>query len=229
MVFQLLDGVEVEICRLVCGRQTLRRVFAKSGIRFDLEQIGRDVGGSARFDQLQRLVELRLRIMGQSQHDVAADVGEPGIPGSPERGPGLFCGVGPPQRFQLGIPCRLHPKGDPVDACLPERPQLCFVHRLGVGLQRDLGSGQGGSGFDQPGGVGRIQQAGGAAAEVERVGAQRGVRRKPRKLPQQCVGVRRRNPPSAGCGIEIAIAAFGKTIWNMQVKSKRHRISQPFS
>ena len=74
VVFQLLDGVEIKVRRFVRGGQPLRRMPAKRGVRLDLEQIGRDVGGTAALDQLQRLVELRLRIMGQGQHDVAADV-----------------------------------------------------------------------------------------------------------------------------------------------------------
>jgi hypothetical protein len=33
----------------------------------------------------------------------------------------------------------------------------------------------------------------------------------------------------AGGRIEITVPAFGKTVGNMQIKSKRHTISQPFS
>lgn len=65
MMFQLLDGVEVKICRFVGGGQTFGRRPAKGGVRLDLQEVGGNVGRAAILNQLQRLVELGLRIMGQ--------------------------------------------------------------------------------------------------------------------------------------------------------------------
>jgi len=49
------------------------------------------------------------------------------------------------------------------------------------------------------------------------------------QLPQKGVYVSAGNAPLSGCRIEIAVPAFGKTVRNMQIKSKRHEISLPFS
>ena len=81
------------------------------------------MGRAAVLDKLQRLVELGLRIMGQGQHDVAADVLEPGPARGGESGPRLLCRVGTAQRFELAVPGRLDAEGNAVDACLPECPE----------------------------------------------------------------------------------------------------------
>ena len=187
------------------------------------------MGGPAGFDQLQRLIELGLRIMGQGQHDIAADVLEPGPLCRPECGPRLFGGVGAAQRFELAVPRGLDPEGDAVDARFPEGAEGLLRDRLRVGLQGDLCAGQGRRGFHEPGRVRRVQQTGGAAAEIEGIRPEGSVRCKAVQLPQKGVHVSAGYAPLSGCGIEIAVPAFGKTVWNMQIKSKRHEISLPFS
>ena len=167
--------------------------------------------------------------MGQGQHDVAADVLEACPPRGCECRPRLPGRVGAAQRFQLAVPRGLDAEGDAVDAGFPEGAERCLGDRFRVGFQRDLGTGEGRRCRDQPGGILRGQQAGGAAAEIEGVRAERSIRRKAVQLPQQGVYVCRGDAPLAGRGIEIAVPAFGKTVGNVEIKSKRHEISQPFS
>ena len=93
---------------------------------------------AALLDKLQRLVELGLRIMGQGQHDVAADVLEPGPACGGKGRTGLLCCVGAAQRPELAVPGRLDAEGDAVDACGAERPEGRLRHCLGVRFQRDL-------------------------------------------------------------------------------------------
>ena len=150
-------------------------------------------------------------VMGQGQHDVAADVLEACPPRGCECRPRLPGCVGAAQRFQLAIPCGLDAEGDAVDAGFPEGAERCLGDRFRVGFQRDLGTGEGRRCRDQPGGILRGQQAGGAAAEIEGVRAERGIRRKAVQFPQQGVHVCRGDAPLAGCGIEIAVPAFGNS------------------
>ena len=184
---------------------------------------------AALLDKLQRLVEFGLRIMGQGQHDVAADVLEPGPACGGKGRTGLLCGVGTAQRLELAVPGRLDAEGDAVDACGAKRPEGRLRHRLGVRFQRDLCPRQGLGGVDEAGSVVGGEEAGGAAAEIEGVRPQGGVRRKAGKLPQQSVNIGAGHAALAGGGVEIAVPAFGKTVGNMQIKSEGHQISQPFS
>ena len=229
VVLQLLHGVKVEVRRLVAGGQTLRRLAAKGRIRLDLQQVSRDMGGSAPLDEFQRLIELRLRIMGQCQHDVAADVLKPCPAGRRKGRAGLPGRVGAAQRAQLRVPGRLHPKGDAVDPCLPEAPQAFLGDGLRVGLQGHLSPGHRAGGTDEPPDLSRAEQAGGAAAEIHGIGPQGCVRRKACQLPQQSVHIGVRHAPLPGLGVEIAIPAFGKAVRDMQIKSEGHKTSQPFS
>ena len=187
------------------------------------------MGGTALLDEFQRFIEFGLGVMGQGQHDVPADVGEPGLLRRPESGPGLLCSVGTSQCFQLAVPGRLHPEGDPVDSGGPEAPERFLRDGLGVCLQRDLGPGQRVGGPDETGSIGGVQQAGGPAAEIDRVRVQGGLRGKAGKLPQQGIGIFCRDAPLAGGRVEVAVPAFGKTVGDMEIKSEGHRISQPFS
>ena len=91
--------------------------------------------------------------------------------------------VGAAQRFQLAVPCRLDAEGDAVDAGFPEGAERCLGDRFRVGFQRDLGTGKGRRCRNQPGGILRGQQAGGAAAEIEGVRAERGIRAKSGAAP----------------------------------------------
>ena len=75
----------------------------------------------------------------------------------------------------------------------------------------------------------RGEQAGRAAAEIKGVRPQGRIRRKAVQLPQQRVHIGVRYAPLPGVGIKIAVPTFGKTVGNMQIKSKGHTISQPFS
>ena len=184
---------------------------------------------AALLDKLQRLVELGLRIMGQGQHDVAADVLEPGPACGGESGPRLLCRVGAAQRLELTVPGRLDAEGDAVDARLPECPERVFGHGLRVGFQRDLGPGQGLCGGDEPGGVCRVQQTGRSTAEIKGVRPQGRVRRKPGEFPKQSVHIGPGDAALAGGRVKITVPAFGKTVRNMQIKSEGHQISQPFS
>ena len=187
------------------------------------------MGRAAILDKLQRLVELGLRIMGQGQHDVAADVLEPGTACGGESGPRLLCRVGAAQRLELAVPGRLDAEGNAVDARLPECPERVFGHGLRVSFQRDLGPGQGLCGGDEPGGVCRVQQTGRSTAEIKGVRPQGRVRRKPGEFPQKGVHIGPGDAALAGGGVKITVPAFGKTVRNMQIKSEGHQISQPFS
>ena len=187
------------------------------------------MGGTAFFNQLQCLVKLGLRIVGQCQHDVAADILEPGAPGSGKGCPRLLGIVRAAKGAQLGVPGRLHPEGDAVHPCRPEAPQALLGDGLGVCLQGDLSTGHGVCCPDEPFCLRRGEQAGRAAAEIEGVRPQGRVRRKAVQLPQQRVHIGVRYAPLSGVGIKIAVPTFGKTVGNMQIKSKGHTISQPFS
>ena len=180
-------------------------------------------------NELQCLVKLGLRIMGQGQHDVAADVGKACPPCRRKSCPGLPGGVGAAQRFQLAVTGRLYPEGDAVHPSFPETAQGLLGHGLGVGLQRDLRPGCRSCRRNEPGGISRGEQAGGAAAKIDRVRVKRRIRRKPGKLPQKGIHILGGHTALAGGRIEITVPAFGKTVGNMQIKSKRHTISQPFS
>ena len=167
--------------------------------------------------------------MGQGQHDVAADVLEPGPACSGESGPRLLCRVGTAQRLELAVPGRLDAEGNAVDARLPECPEGILRYGLRVGFQRDLGPRQGLRGGDEPGGVCRVQQTGRSAAEIKGVRPQGRVRRKPGEFPQKGVYIGPGDAALAGGRVEITVLAFGKTVRNMQIKSEGHQISQPFS
>ena len=180
-------------------------------------------------NELQCLVKLGLRIMGQGQHDVAADVGKACPPCRRKSCPGLPGGVGAAQRFQLAVPGRLYPERDAVHPGFPETAQGLLGHSLRVGLQRDLRPGCRSCRRNEPGGIGRGEQAGGAAAKIDRVRVKRRFRRKAGKLPQKGIHILGGHAALAGGRIEITVPAFGKAVGNMQIKSKRHTISQPFS
>ena len=187
------------------------------------------MGRTAALDQFQCLVELGLGIAGKRQHDVAADVLEPGLLCSGKGRPCLLCGVGTPQRAQLAVPGGLHPEGDAVHPRLPEASKACRGDGLGVRFQRDLSPGQRPGGVDQAFDLLRAQQAGSSAAEVQGIRLQGALRRKPVQLPQQGIHIGVRHAAFTGMRIKIAVAAFGKTIGNMQIESERHMKSQPFS
>ena len=187
------------------------------------------MGRPAFFDQLQCLVKFGLRIVGQRQHDVAADILKPGAPGGGKGCPRLLSAVGTAKGAQLGVPGRLHPEGDAVHPRRPEAPQALLGDGLGVCLQGDLCTGHRLCCPDEPLCLRRGKQAGRAAAEIEGVRPQGGIRRKAVQLPQQRVHIGVRYAALPGVGVEIAVPAFGKTVGNMQIKSKGHTISQPFS
>ena len=94
-------------------------------------------------DQGQGGVKLGLRVMGEGQHNVPADVLEPGPAGLRKGGPGLGGIVGPAQGPELGVAGRLDPQGKPVDPGGPETPQQVLGDRFGVGLQGDFRPGRG--------------------------------------------------------------------------------------
>ena len=167
--------------------------------------------------------------MGQGQHNVAADVGKACPPCRRKSCPGLPGGVGAAQRFQLAVPGRLYPERDAVHPGFPETAQGLLGHGLRVGLQRDLRPGCRSCRRNEPGGISRGEQAGGAAAKIDRVRVKRRFRRKPGKLPQKGIHILGGHAALSGGRIEITVPAFGKTVGNMQIKSKRHTISQPFS
>ena len=187
------------------------------------------MGGTAFFDQLQCLVKLGLRIVGQCQHDVAADILEPGAPGSGKGCPRLLGIVRAAKGAQLGVPGRLHPEGDAVHPCRPEAPQTLLGDGLGVCLQGDLCTGHRLCCLDKSLCLRRGEQAGRAAAEIKGVRPQGRGWRKAVQLPQQRVHIGVRYAQLPGVGVEIAVLTFGKTVGNMQIKSKGHTISQPFS
>ena len=85
------------------------------------------MGGTAFFDQLQCLVKFGLRIMGQRQHDVAADILESGAPGGGKGCPRLLGAVGTAKGAQLGVPGRLHPEGNAVHPCARKPRRLSPV------------------------------------------------------------------------------------------------------
>ena len=115
------------------------------------------MGGPAVLNQFQCLIKLGLRIVGQCQHDVPADVGKACPLGRRERRPGLFGGVGAAQRFELAVPGRLHPERDAVDARGPEAAQCFFGDRLRVGFQCDLRPGPGLGRFYKAGNIARCE------------------------------------------------------------------------
>ena len=115
------------------------------------------MGGAALFDEFQRLVELCLRIMGQGQHDVAADVLKPCPAGRRKGRAGLPGRVGAAQRLELAVPGRLHPERDAVDARGPEAAQCFFGDRLRVGFQCDLRPGPGLGRFHKAGNIARCE------------------------------------------------------------------------
>ena len=90
------------------------------------------MGRPARPDEGERLIELGPAVVGQSQHDVPAEVGKARLPGHLEGGCRLTGGVGPAEGAQLGIPGRLHPDGQAVDPGGAVAPQLLRGDGLGV-------------------------------------------------------------------------------------------------
>ena len=187
------------------------------------------MGGSALLDQFQRFVKLGFGVVGQCQHDVAADVRKACPPGGGKGSLRLLCRVRPAQCAQLGVPGRLHPERDAVHARLPEACKAFFRHRLRVCFQCDLGPRHRPGRIDQPFCLLRAQQTGGAAAKIKGVRLQGPLRCKAVKLPHKSLHIGIRHAALTGVGIEIAVPAFGETIGNMQIKSKGHTISQPFS
>ena len=204
-------------------------MFTKGRIRLDLQQICRNMGSPTTLDQFQRFVKLSFGVVGQCQHDVAADVRKACPPGGGKGNPRLLCRVRPAQCAQLGVPGRLHPEGDAVHPRRPEAPQALLGDGLGVCFQGDLCTGHRLCCPDEPLCLRRGEQAGRAAAEINGIRPQGRVWRKAVQLPQKRVHISIRHAPLPGVGIKITVPAFGKAVGNMQIKSKGHTISQPFS
>ena len=173
------------------------------------------MGGTAFFDQLQCLVKFGLRIMGQRQHDVAADILESGAPGGGKGCPRLLGAVGTAKGAQLGVPGRLHPEGDAVHPCRPDAPQALLGDGLRVCFQGDLCTGHRLCCPDEPFCLRRGEQAGRAAAEIKGVRLQGPLRCKAVKLPHKSLHIGIRYAALTGMGIEIAVSAFGKTVRNV--------------
>ena len=187
-------------------------MLSKGRIRLDLQQIRGNVGSPTTLDQFQRFVKLSFGVVGQCQHDVAADVRKACPPGGGKGNPRLLCRVRPAQCAQLGVPGRLHPEGDAVHSRLPEARKALFGHRLRVCFQRDLCPGQGPGRIDEPFCLLRAQQTGGAAAKIKGVRLQGPLRCKAVKLPHKSLHIGIRHTALTGVGIEITVPAFGKTV-----------------
>ena len=215
VVFQLFHCIKVKIGGFIAGGQAFGWMLSKGRIRLDLQQICRNMGSPTTLDQFQRFVKLGFGVVGQCQHDVAADVRKPCAPGGGKSSPRLLCRVRSAQCAQLGIPGRLHPKRDAVHARLPEACKAFFRHRLRVCFQCDLGPRHRPGRIDQPFCLLRAQQAGRAAAKIKGVRLQRCFRRKAGKLPQKSIHIGIRHAALTGMGIEIAVSAFGKTVRNV--------------
>ena len=179
------------------------------------------MGSPSLLDEGEGLVEFLPAVVGQGQHDVPADVVKAGLPGHLEGGGRLAGGVGPPEGAQLAVPGRLHPDGQAVDPGGPVALQPLQGDGLGVGLQGYLGPGAGRGGRDQPGGLGRRQQAGGAPAQIDGVGRPRQSGGKAGQGPQQGVHIGVRHGAGGPGGVKIAVPAPGKTVGDMKIYTKR--------
>ena len=215
--FQLFHPVEVEVGGLVGGGQPLGGFAAEGRVRLDLQEIGGDVVCAPLFQQSQGIIELGLCIIRESHHNIPADPLEPCPRRIGQSLAGLAGGVGAAQTAELVVPGGLDPEGDPVDPRGPVGRQGIVVHRLGVCLQGDLRPGGGLGGLDQPGYRRRVQQAGGAPAEINGVGVQGLAPGVAGQLPQKGVRIFRRNPPGPRPGVKVTVPALGKTVGNMQI------------
>ena len=103
--------------------------------------------------------------------------------------------MGAAQPLQLRVVGTLHAEADAVHPGLPKANQCFGRHHIRVGLQRDLGTGQGGGSLYQGADLPRGKQRRGAAAKVQGVGPT-GVFG---KLPQQGVYIRLRHAARPRC------------------------------
>ncbi len=127
-------------------------------------------------------------IMGQGQHHVAADVLKACPAGRRKGRAGLRAVWGRPSVFSWvsRADCTQRRCGSPPP---PGSPQGLLGHGLRVGLQRDLRPGCRSCRRNEPGGISRGEQAGGAAAKIDRVRVKRRFRRKAGKLPQKGIHI----------------------------------------
>ena len=154
--------------------------------------------------------------MGQRQHDVPAQLGEPGLPGGAQRGGGSGGGVGTPKAAQLVVPGALHAQAQPVHPGLSEPCQPFRRHHIRIGLQRDLRPRQRVCRRQQSAHLRRGEQPRCAAAEIHGVRPPVTVC----KFPQKRVHIVLRHRPAARRGIKIAVAAFGRAVRNVNIQSK---------
>ena len=177
---------------------------------------------AAAVQKLQRGVQLFLRIAGQGQHHVARQVGKARLLCPKQRLAGLGGGVRAPHAAQAFIQGRLHAQGKAVCARGEKAAQQSGRQRLGVCLQRNLRPGAGLCRINQLCKLGRAQQAGRAAAEIQGVRCTRKLPAQAGQLAQKGVYIRLRHLCASAKGIKIAVAAFGKAVRNMEIDALHH-------
>ena len=197
---------------------------AKGGARLDLQKIGRNVTGPALLQQLQRGVELRLRIIGQCYHDVSADIRKARLPRHAQRLPALCGGVRTPQPPQAVVEGGLYAQRQPVCAGAQKAFQQGGGEGLGIRFHRHLGVGQRTGCLHHAFQLSGREQTGSPAAKIERVGAgQLLAFQLPHNGPDVFVG----HAAAVSGRVKVAIATFGEAIGDMDVDAKGHTLRPP--
>ena len=171
---QGLHGVEVHIrLGVVVGQVGTLPVLIQRSVGFHLQAVAADVVGLQIQDVAQGGHPLLPALVGQAEHQIHGHVAEPGPAGLADGLLGLLVGVGPAQSLELHILVALDANGDAVEARPAELFQGLGRDGVGIGLQGDLGV------LFQleppvdlrqnPGETLGAEEAGGAAAEIDRV------------------------------------------------------------
>ena len=151
-----------------------RHRVAQGRVRVDLEQVERRVLGTEPDETLHRDEPVGDRLLRQPHHQVERDVVEAGRARHAEGLARPRRRVEPAETLKLLVPEGLDTEAQTIDAGGPKSLQPLGRHRLGIGLERDLGVGRHREGVpacldDRPD-FARLEQRRRAAAKENGVG-----------------------------------------------------------
>ena len=163
----------------------------------------------------QRRVKFGVAVLGQRQHDIAANFCKPGTPRPGQRLRSALGGMGAPQPPQLRVAGTLHPKTDTRHTRCAEPRQTSPRYHVRVCFQRDFCPGQGIGRKDQAFDLFRCQKCRRPAAKIQRIRSAVIFA----KFPQQRFHIPLRHAPRPRRRIKITISAFCPAIGDVQINS----------
>ena len=200
--------------RVLLGEQPVGLLLVEGRSFLQRQRVRRDVLGSCADDALDVPLPCLHALVGQTVHQVRAEVVKSSLLNRRQRCERLRRTVPPTQHAQLGVVQRLHAQADAVYACLPEGRKALDGGVVGVHLCRDLRARCDGEGVDdrrqEACHLGWREHGRCAAAQEHRV--HRGVFEG--FSPNANLALQRREVGwqqvvDAGVGVEVAVGALG--------------------